>query len=111
MAVEKNLSGGNISNVGFDESLRTDAGMEAATGKKCVYMPVSEIENHLKRMGPGSHLIVGINRRLPNGQSIDGHWFNAFYDGNKIHTIDGQCGDTFDWPYDYHNVSEWCAMI
>ena len=63
-------------------------------------------------MGPGSHLIVGINRYpTPWGSPRAGHWFNAYYDGEKIYTLDGQSGDVLDWPYDYGDISEWCALI
>ena len=92
-------------------NIGTDAAMEQATGKKCIYMQVNDIENHIKSMGAGAHLIVGINRCLPNGQRISGHWFNAVYDGSKIYTIDGQSGEVLDWPHDYGYVSEWCALI
>ena len=93
------------------KALRTDEGMEQATGKKCVYMSVDKIAEHLRGMGAGSHLIVGINRRGPDGKPMTGHWFNAFYDGEKIYTIDGQSGEIMDWPHDYGHVSEWCALV
>lgn len=85
--------------------------MEQATGKKCTYMSVGDIESKLKGMGAGSHLIVGINRRLPNGNPISGHWFNVFYDGQKIYTLEGQAGQILDWPHDYGYISEWCALV
>ena len=74
--------------------------------KKCEYMSPQEIENRLKDIGPGSHLIVGINR-----SSGAGHWFNVYYDGENFHTLDGQSGKTYDWPHDYGNVTQWCAMV
>ena len=92
-------------------NIGTDAAMESATGKKCTYMSVDEISEKLKSMGAGSHLIVGINRRLPNGKPISGHWFNAFYDGEKIYTLEGQSGKILEWPHDYGHISEWCALI
>jgi len=108
-AVESRLNGdttaiASLTNIG------TDSGMEQATGKRCIYMPVHEIEKHLKDMGAGSHLIIGINR-MKDGKAISGHWFNAFYDGNRIYTIEGQSGQILDWPHDYGYISEWCAMI
>jgi len=111
-AVESRLSGRNTSAVASACNIGTDAAMEDATGRMCVYMPVSEIEQHLISMGAGSHLIVGINRhRTPTGRPQAGHWFNAYYDGNRVYTIDGQDGSINDWPYDYGDVSEWCALI
>ncbi len=75
-------------------------------------MSVDSIEEYLRNQGPGSHLIVGINRGpAPNGCPQSGHWFNAFYDGENFHTIDGQSGEILEWPYDYGDVTEWCALI
>lgn len=85
--------------------------MEQATGKTCTYMSIDDIEHMLKEMGAGSHLIVGINRKLPDGKQISGHWFNVYYDGTKIYTIEGQAGQILEWPHDYGYVSEWCAMV
>lgn len=103
---------GNSEIVATSTNIGTDAGMEQATGKKCVYMSVNDIENKLKEMNPGAHLIVGINRkRTILGTPQSGHWFNAYYDGQKIYTVDGQIGQILEWPYDYGDVSEWCAMI
>ena len=75
-------------------------------------MAPDKIEQILYREGAGSHLIVGINRRNPiTGKPATGHWFNVYYDGKKVHTVDGQSGKIYEWPHDYGNVSEWCAMI
>ena len=104
-AVENRLQG-NTDIVATDKNIGTDAGMEAATGKKCVYMDVNDIAQRLINMGPGSHLICGINRNRGPG-----HWFNAFYDGKKVYTIDGQTGEVYDWPHDYCDVAEWCALV
>lgn len=54
-----------------------------------VYMSVGDIESKLKNISAGSHLIVGINRRLLDGRPISCHWFNVFYDGQKICTLEG----------------------
>lgn len=94
------------------QNIGTDAGMESATGKRCAYMSPTDIEQILMNKGPGSHLICGINRHpTPFGRTQAGHWFNAYYDGNKVYTIDGQSGKVYDWPHDYGNVSEWCALV
>ena len=65
------------------------------------------------QQGHGARIIhVGINRkRTPLGKPQAGHWFNAYYDGQNIYTIDGQSGEILDWPYDYGDISEWCAMV
>lgn len=109
-AVERRLSGDSTATATL-VNIGTDAAMEQATGKKCTYMSVNQIEEHLRQKGAGSHLIVGINRRLPNGKPISGHWFNAFFDGEKIYTIEGQSGEILEWPHDYGYISEWCALI
>ena len=110
-AVESRFQGKSDA-VASAQNIGTDAGMEAATGKKCIYMEASEIEKTLVDMGSGSHLICGINRHpTPFGRPQAGHWFNAYYDGNKVYTIDGQSGKIYDWPHDYGDVSEWCALV
>lgn len=111
-AVDSRLSSNNSNAVASAKNIPTDAAMEQATGKKCVYMSVQDITNHLTSQGAGSHLIVGINRHpTPQGKAQAGHWFNAYFDGNQIHTIDGQSGNVYAWPHDYVDVSAWCALI
>lgn len=110
-AVECRLLGLNADAVASAENIGTDAGMEAATGKKCVYMPPESIEQQLYNIGPGAHLIVGINRHPALGKPQAGHWFNAYYDGDQIYTIDGQSGRILNWPHDYGDISEWCALV
>jgi len=106
-AVEERLSGRNPDAISIPENIAPkDHMMELITAKKCEYMSPQEIENRLKDIGPGSHLIVGINR-----SSGVGHWFNVYYDGENFHTLDGQSGKTYDWPHDYGNVTQWCAMV
>lgn len=83
-----------------------DKDMEELTGLKCVYMNPSDIEKILVNRGAGSELIVGINR-----YDGPGHWFNVFYDGNEIYTVDGQNGKIMDWPHDYQHISAWCALV
>ena len=110
-AVDTRLSGGNDL-VATQNNIGSDYAMEVATGKQCIYMPVVKIEEYLRQQGPGSHLIVGINRGpAPNGCPQSGHWFNAFFDGENFYTIDGQSGEILDWPYDYGDVTEWCALV
>lgn len=110
-AVDARLSGSDDL-IASRTNISTDYAMEVATGKKCVYMPIEHIEDYLRNQGPGSHLIVGINRGpTPDGYSQSGHWFNAFFDGENFYTIDGQCGKILEWPYDYGCVTEWCALI
>lgn len=87
--------------------------MEEKTGKICTYMKRGEIEDYLKSQGPGAHLIVGIDRKpeLFGLVKRAGHWFNIYYDGRQIVTIDGQCNRISGWPPDYGHISKWCAMI
>ncbi|TGX96444.1 hypothetical protein E5357_16085 [Hominisplanchenecus murintestinalis] len=109
--VERRFNGDNDA-VASINNIGTDAGMEQATGKKCVYMSLDNIEKALIDQGPGSHMIIGINRKPTLfGRTQAGHWFNAYYDGQNIYTIDGQSGQILEWPYDYGDISEYCAMI
>lgn len=114
-AVEQRLSGKDRAHVASNKNISTDRKMERATGRKCVYMPVEEISQRLIQAGAGSHLIVGINREpiMIDGKKVarSGHWFNAYYDGNRIYTIEGQSGNIYEWPHDYGGISEWCALI
>lgn len=110
-AVESRFNG-NVNAMASSQNIGSDPAMEQATGKTCKYMSVEEIENILKDRGAGSHLIVGINRKpTPLGIPQSGHWFNAYYDGEKIYTVDGQPGLILGWPPDYGDISEWCALI
>lgn len=114
-AVEQRLSGKDRAHVASSKNIATDEEMEQATGKKCVYMSVKKISKLLKRSGAGSHLIVGINRKpvMIDGKEVErsGHWFNAYYDGEQIYTVEGQSGNIYKWPHDYGGISEWCALI
>ena len=80
--------------------------MERLTGLKAAFMEPDRIAAVLKQRGPGSHLIVGIFRN-----SCRGHWFNVYYDGKEIRTLDGQTGEIYDWPHDYGDIREWFVML
>lgn len=114
-AVEQRLSGRDRTKVASDVNIGTDEVMEKATGKKCKYMNPEKIKKILEKRGAGAHLIVGINRHpiVINGKKINqsGHWFNVYYDGNKVYTVEGQSGNIYDFPHDYGDISEWCALI
>ncbi len=83
-----------------------DRDMERLTQLKVRYMSPKDIETILRARGPGSHLIVGINRTTGSG-----HWFNAFFDGKEVRTLDAQSGKVYEWPHDYGRVSAWCALV
>lgn len=70
--------------------------MEALTGRPQIPMTPSEMRDVLIAAGPGSHAVVGIDRTFGAG-----HWFNAYYDGERVVAIDGQSGEIVDWPPDY----------
>lgn len=84
--------------------------MEAATGVPQVPMTPAEIESALRAKGPGSHAVIGIDR-----DGAPGHWFNAYFDGDEVVTIDGQDGSVNGWPPDPsfpgHPVTRWDAGI
>lgn len=70
--------------------------MDAFTGRPQVPMSPSEIRDTLIAAGPGSHAVIGIDRTIGPG-----HWFNAYYDGERVVAIDGQSGEIHDWPPEY----------
>ena len=110
--MEQHLNGTDLTLTASVQNLGTDRDMEIATGKRCTYMEPDDIERFLMHQGAGAHLIAGINRRNPvTGRPAAGHWFNLYYDGKKVYTIDSQCGEIFEWPHDYGNVSGWCILI
>lgn len=118
-ALEQHFNGVRPEQRATNVNIGTDEGMERATGLTCKYMSPDSIRNLLVSRGPGSHLIVGVNRepvRVIRDNEVEyvgrpGHWFNAYYDGRQVYTIDGQTGQIFGWPHDYGYVSEWCAMV
>lgn len=74
--------------------------MEALTGRPQIPMTLSEMRDVLIAAGPGSHAVVGIDRTFGAG-----HWFNAYYDGERVVAIDGQSGEILDWPPEYGSPS------
>ena len=112
LAVEQRLSGNDSIAIASCDNIPQDRDMERITGRTCRYMSVAKIEAILRERGPGSHLIVGINRRRTIwGCRRAGHWFNVYYDGENFFTLDGQSGSVYEWPYDYGHVSAWCALV
>lgn len=109
--LDQYLNGVNIGMQAGRINIGYDADMEQKTGRKCVYMDVADIEQILLKKGAGSSLIVGINRKRKFFFPVPGHWFNAYYDGHSIRTLDAQTGQIYGWPPDYGNISAWCAMI
>ena len=86
--------------------------MEKIMGQQAFFMSPEDIETKLKAKGPGAHCIAGILRRHPTtGEPLPGHWFNLYYDGDKVYTVDGQCGEVFEYPHDYGFVSDWLALF
>jgi hypothetical protein len=81
--------------------------MNDATGVEQVAMSPSEIEQALIDGGPGSNAVVGVD-----WQGGGGHWYNAYYDGEKVLAVDGQTGDVSPWPgVDPGTVKNWDAGI
>ena len=79
--------------------------MEAATGIPQVEMTPEAIADELRAGGPGSHAVVGIDRA-----GDDGHWFNAYFDGNRVVAVDGQTGQIIEWPPSFGAI-RWDAAI
>ncbi len=104
-AVEQRFEG-NTDIAATSENIGTVEEMNALTGMEQVAMSPEEIQEYLISQGPGSHGIVGIDR-----VSGPGHWFNAYYDGQKVVAIDGQTGEVNDWPPDYGDVTNWDISV
>lgn len=104
LAVENRLNG-NSDSVATDSTLSIEE-MEQQTGMEQVSMQPDEIEQYLISQGPGSHAIIGIDR-----SEGPGHWFNAYYDGEKVYALDGQTGTTEGWPPDYGDVVNWDVSV
>ncbi len=82
------------------------AEMNRITGRTQTAMTPAQIENYLRTQGAGAHVVVGVDRA-----SGAGHWFNAFYDGRQVYTIEGQGGCVNGWPPNYGNVVHWDVSI
>lgn len=80
--------------------------MNSITGRTQTSMTPEQIERHLVSQGAGAHAVVGVDRA-----SGAGHWFNAYYDGHRVCTIDGQGGLVEGWPPDYGNVVHWDVSV
>ena len=104
-AVEQRFEG-NTDIVATSHNIGTIEEMNALTGMEQVAMTPDEIHEYLVSQGPGAHGIVGIDR-----VSGPGHWFNAYYDGQKVVAIDGQTGEVSDWPPDYGDVTNWDISV
>lgn len=106
LAVYQRLNGIDSSAKASHINIPTDAEMEKATGKTCYYMSVDEIGKRVTAMGAGTCVVAGINRN-----NSAGHWFNIYYDGNKLYTVEGQSGNIYDWPHDYGDIRDWCVLL
>lgn len=84
--------------------------MAQATGREQRDATPAEIEESLRKSGPGSHAVIGVDRQFGPG-----HWFNAYYDGRRVVAIDGQTNSILDWPPEYGSnscpVTHWDAGI
>lgn len=80
--------------------------MNIITGRTQTSMSPGQISDYLISQGAGAHAVVGIDRK-----DSYGHWFNAFYDGQNVYTIDGQTGTISDWPPDYGVVTNWDVSV
>ncbi|WP_157428809.1 toxin glutamine deamidase domain-containing protein [Agromyces salentinus] len=82
------------------------AQMEARTGNPQTPMTPDQIASTLTAMGPGSHCVVGIDR-----STGDGHWFNAYFDGDTVWALDAQTGTRTPWPPVEPDATNWDASI
>lgn len=103
-AVYQRINGNNSATAGLGTYSISE--MNEITGRTQTTMTPAQIENYLREQGVGSHVVVGVDRA-----SGSGHWFNAFFDGRQIYTIEGQGGYLDGWPPDYGNVVHWDISI
>jgi hypothetical protein len=54
---------------------------------------MSDVQQQLEELGPGSSAVVGFDR-----EDGTGHWFNAVNDEGTIKAVDGQSGLVEPWP-------------
>lgn len=101
-AVSRRLDG-DTEAYAYRDNITTKDGMKTVTGHKFIETSSDEVAASLIRQGPGAHAIIGISRDIGSG-----HWFNAYYDGNKVYRIDGQVNCISEWPPDnLGNVTKW----
>lgn len=103
-AVFQRLNGNSTASAGLGTYSIQE--MNRITGRTQTQMTPQQIEQYLRSQGAGSHVVVGVDRA-----SGAGHWFNAFFDGQDVHTIEGQGGCMNGWPPNYGNVIYWDASI
>jgi len=105
-AVLQRLEGKDADIVATAKNIGTVEEMNEITGMEQTPMSPDEIKEYLISQGPGANGIVGIDRA-----EGPGHWFNAYYDGEKVVAIDGQTGEATDWPPDYGDVTNWDISV
>jgi hypothetical protein len=98
---------GNGEVVAAGEGTYSTPAMQRITGVDQVPMSPSEIEKALVDSGPGSHAVIGVDW-VDGG----GHWYNAYFDGQKVWAVDGQVATVSPWPgVDLTAVKNWDAGI
>ena len=99
------LNGGSVRQAGTDTL--TIEQMRARTGFGQTSMTPTEIADALRRMGAGSHAVVGVDRA--GGQ--DGHWFNVYFDGTDVWTLDAQTNEIGGFPPHEPDAIHWDVSI
>lgn len=120
----KNLENGFATNCGHTSSILNDVlngrptreapggstlsmkQMAEATGRPQVPATPAQIEATLRAEGAGAHAVVGIDRA-----GMDGHWFNVYFDGSKVWTLDAQTGARGGWPPHEPHATLWDVSI
>lgn len=69
------------------------ARMSEWAGQAPTEATMSDIQQRLEELGPGSRAVVGFDR-----EDGPGHWFNAVNDEGTIKAVDGQSGLVETWP-------------
>lgn len=71
----------------------------------------ADIELVLATHGPGAHAIISVTLKSDRARRPRRRTFNAIYDGEKVHALDGQRGLIQEWPpsFDGWRITEWCV--
>lgn len=88
-------------------TLNSVEGLEAALGREARLIPKDEILSKMQELGPGSHVVAGVTR----GSLFPDYWFNLYYDGEKIYTLDGHLNRIDEGLLQYRNEKQWIIFL
>lgn len=96
--------------------LNSVEGLQAALGREARFIKKDAILSKMQELGPGSHVVAGVTRE-PYIPALDGildrpdYWFNLYYDGEKLYTLDGHKGNIVEGLQQYKNEDQWMIFL